>query len=124
MTNCHIWFKHHAMLNTRPLFIVTCWEIWRNKNGKFFQQVKKDTWASVNSIFSYHSSIIQVLSHTDKHHIHRQVRWYPPKDGYIKVNMDGSSFGNPCFGGLLRNHYGVWIQGSCGGASNFFAELS
>lgn len=46
-----------------------------------FQQVKKDTWASANSIFSYHSSMIQVLGHADKHPIHRQVRWYPPKDG-------------------------------------------
>jgi len=53
----------------------------------------------------------------------------PPADAYIKVNVDGSSFGNPKnagFGGLLRNHYGGWTQGfygSRGRASNWFVEL-
>jgi len=53
-----------------------------------------------------------------------------PEDGYIKVNVDDSSFGNlgnAGFSGLLRNHYEGWIQGfsgSCGRASNLFVELS
>ena len=50
-------------------------------------------------------------------------------EGYIKINVDGSSFGNPdnaSFRGLLRNDMGIWIQGfsgSCGRACNLLAEL-
>lgn len=59
----------------------------------------------------------------------RQVRWYPPTYGYIKVNVYGSSFGNLSnagFSGLLRYVNGIWIHSfscSCGRASNLFAEL-
>jgi hypothetical protein len=92
--------------------------------------VKKDHWASVNSIFSYHSSMVVALGSANKHCVVRHVCWYPPPEGYIKVNVDGSSFGNPGnagFGGLLRNDNGAWIHGfsgSCGIASNLLAELS
>jgi len=63
-------------------------------------------------------------------HIHRHVCWYPPTNGYIEVNMDGSSLGNPDnigYSSLCINHYGGWIQGfssSHGRASNLFAEIS
>jgi len=46
--------------------------------------------------------------HVDRH-VFRHVRWHPPTDGYIKVKVDGSSFGNPSnteFGGLLRDLMG------------------
>jgi len=58
-----------------------------------------------------------------------QVRWNPP-EGYIKVNVDGSSFGNPSnagFEGLLKKDRGIWIHGfygSCARASNLLAKLS
>ena len=42
-------------------------------------------------------------------HIHRHVCWYPPTNGYIEVNMDGSSLGNPDnigYSSLRINHYG------------------
>ncbi|PNX58144.1 ribonuclease H [Trifolium pratense] len=47
----------------------------------------------------------------------------------LKLNMDGSSFGNPGragFGGLIRNDIGEWMHGfssSCGRASNLLVEL-
>jgi len=74
--------------------------------------------------------MVVALDSTSKHRVVRHVRWYPLLEGYIKVNVDGSSFGNPgnaSFGGLLRNNSGVWIHGfsrSCGRASNLLAELS
>jgi ribonuclease HI len=111
-------------------FIVACFEIWRNRNEHIFQNVQKDTWNSVNNIISYHASMVHALGTTSKHHVVRQVRWNLPPEGYIKINVDGSSFGNPGnagFGGLLRNDMGIWIQGfsgSCGRASNLLAELS
>lgn len=64
--------------------------------------MKKDTLASLNTILSYHSSMVHALNLTNKHHVACQVRWNLPK-GYIKVIVDDSSFGNhdnPGFGGL------------------------
>ncbi|MCI11085.1 ribonuclease H protein [Trifolium medium] len=74
--------------------------------------------------------MVQTLRPTNKHHVIRQVRWHPPPEGFIKMNVDESSIGNPGnagFRGLLRNDRGNWIHGfsgSCGRASNLLTELS
>ena len=74
--------------------------------------------------------MVHALGPTNKRHVTRQVRWNPPPEDFIKINVDGSSFGNPGnagFGGLLRNNRGNWIHGfsgSCGRATNLLAELS
>lgn len=57
------------------------------------------------------------------------VKWEPPPLNVIKINIDGSSFGNPDssgFGGLLRDALGNWLLrylGSCGFSTNTTAEL-
>jgi hypothetical protein len=54
--------------------------------------------------------MVYALGCSDYRPVLREVRWYPPIDGYIKVNVDGSSFGNSCnasFGGLLRYVNGI-----------------
>lgn len=38
--------------------------------------------------------MVQVFGTTNKHHTIRHVHWDPP-EGIIKVNVGGSSFGNP-----------------------------
>lgn len=59
----------------------------------------------------------------------REVGWYPPSNDTIKVNVDGSSLGNPGragYGRLLKNRLGEWIcgfSGSCGFADNLTAEV-
>ncbi|RZC28536.1 hypothetical protein D0Y65_000490 [Glycine soja] len=43
----------------------------------------------------------------------RVIRWFPPPNNYIKINTDGSSFGNSGlsgYGGILRNEHGHWIR--------------
>ena len=97
MQNCQIWFKHHATSEARTLFIVTCFEIWQNINEDIFQNMNKDTWAFVNIIILYHYSMVHMLGPTNKHHVTRQVRLNPLPEGYIRVNVDKSSFGNPAF---------------------------
>ena len=63
---------------------------------------------------------------TNKHH----DCLHPPPEGFIIVNVDGSSFGNignTSFGGLLRNDRGNWthwFSRYCGKASNLWVELS
>jgi len=52
MQDCQLWFKHHATMEAGTKFIVTCFEIWRNRNEQIFQNVQKDTWNYVNNIIS------------------------------------------------------------------------
>nr|POF16994.1 putative ribonuclease h protein [Quercus suber] len=57
------------------------------------------------------------------------VQRFKPKAGWMKLNTDGSSLGNPSMvggGGLIRNEEGRWVVGfACkiGITSSFFVEL-
>lgn len=57
------------------------------------------------------------------------VSWQQPNKGFIKLNVNESSFGNPrCtnFGGLIRNNNGSWLVGLFGYVgveSNFLLKL-
>ncbi|KAD6119673.1 hypothetical protein E3N88_10944 [Mikania micrantha] len=45
------------------------------------------------------------------------VHWAPPNSGWLKLNTDGSSLGNPgpsSYGGLIRNDHGDWVCGYMG----------
>jgi len=56
--------------------------------------------------------MVHALGCTNKHHVILHVRRHFPSKGFIKFNMDGSSFGNPCnadFEGLSKNVGGNWI---------------
>lgn len=59
----------------------------------------------------------------------RLVRWMWPQTENVKLNVDGTSRGNPGkagFGGLLRGDDGRWIfgfKGSMGVADNLLPEL-
>ncbi|KAF7814031.1 cytochrome P450 71A1-like [Senna tora] len=60
----------------------------------------------------------------------RCVSWSKPKQGMIKLNTDGSSFGNPGmagYGGIFRNEDGGWLcgySGFIGIRTSMFAELT
>jgi len=95
MQDCQLWFKHHATMEASTKFIVTCYEIWRNRNEQIFQNMQADTWNSINIIVFYHASMVYTLCTTSKHHVAHQVRWNLPPEDYIKINVDDSSFGNP-----------------------------
>ncbi|KAL5097866.1 hypothetical protein RYX36_002193 [Vicia faba] len=48
------------------------------------------------------------------------VRWSPPFEHQVALNIDGSSYGNPGragYGGLIRDHNGSWIIGFSGPVS-------
>ena len=58
-----------------------------------------------------------------------QIGWKYPADGWIKLNVDGCSKGNPGLagaGGVIRDHIGTWIGGfarNIGVCSSMTAEL-
>lgn len=59
----------------------------------------------------------------------KSIRWENPCNGWIKINTDGSSLGNPGMaggGGLIKDENGDWVVGfarKIGTASRFMAEL-
>ncbi|KAK9112949.1 hypothetical protein Scep_020468 [Stephania cephalantha] len=59
----------------------------------------------------------------------RWVRWDFPNTGWVKLNVDGASKGNPgpaSFGGVMRDEHGCWLfgyMGHIGTASSTVAEL-
>jgi len=60
------------------------------------------------------TDLTYVNIHSFKHHINRHmVKWTPPQDGCIKLNIDGSygASGDIGYGGLFRDNKGNWIAG-------------
>nr|POE99931.1 putative ribonuclease h protein [Quercus suber] len=58
----------------------------------------------------------------------RWINWEKPDLNWFKLNIDGSSIGNPgkAGGGIIRNQHGNWVRGfarSIGIASSVVAEL-
>lgn len=57
------------------------------------------------------------------------VGWVKPNSGWVKLNTDGASKGNPCpagAGGIFRDEAGNWLGGfmnSLGVATSMCAEL-
>ena len=88
-----------------------------------------DSYQLLWSIFHLCDSI--TADHTSKTRVPniRMVCWSKPSEGVMKLNVDGSSLGNPGragFGGLLRGEDGVWVIGFTrflGLLDNLHAEL-
>ncbi|KAA3466117.1 Non-LTR retroelement reverse transcriptase [Gossypium australe] len=83
----------------QPIFSIICWLLWKNRNH----------------FVSYGQRVIQLpvpicLSHPMVTNYH----WSPPKDGWIKLNMDGavpSNNANASIGGVLRDSNVMWLCG-------------
>ena len=62
-------------------------------------------------------------------HVIRRVRWEKPDTGWVKLNSDGLSRGNPSVagsGGLIRNEKREWICGfarKIGITTSFVAKM-
>ena len=61
--------------------------------------------------------------------IEKHIRWERPNQGWMKLNTDGSSLGNPEFaggGGVVRDEHGNWIVGfsrKIGRTTSYVVEL-
>ncbi|RHN64537.1 hypothetical protein MtrunA17_Chr4g0070151 [Medicago truncatula] len=56
--------------------------------------------------------MVHALGCANTNHVILRVLRHPSLEGFIKFNMDGSSFGNPCnvgFEGISKNVGGNWI---------------
>ncbi|KAG7548857.1 hypothetical protein ISN44_As12g040050 [Arabidopsis suecica] len=59
--------------------------------------------------------------------VERLIAWTPPREGWLKLNTDGESKGNPGLasaGGVLRDAEGRWCGGFCGKPWDLFSPVS
>jgi ribonuclease HI len=123
------WVKLNAVTDHGPLFLICCWMIWKSRNEESFKNISRALWNTLSQITTLLHSTKKAFGGSNKISTPRLVSWHPPPENVIKINVDGSSIGNPGpsgFGGLLRNTFGGWITGfarSCGFTSNINAEL-
>ncbi|XP_028785542.1 uncharacterized protein LOC114741444 [Neltuma alba] len=98
------------------IFGVACWSLWKRRNLRVFEQRTEE--ANPWQIWSFAMEVIKARE-ADKEVRGCRVdanenRWSVPERGWVKVNSDGSSRGDPgpagC-GGVLRDHEGEWIVG-------------
>ena len=129
-----VWLTKNAKA-THPLhwdttFLLAIWILWQRRNLVLFQNkpVSQNT----------HVEIIQrarefiycgINAVTDHRRVLKAIRWERPNGGWIKLNTDGSSSGNPgpvgC-GGIIRDENGVSVCGfskKIGTTTSFVAEL-
>lgn len=123
------WIYKNADIEHGITFIVACWMIWKAINAAVFTDKNWEDWHTVNQIHVQSETIRCTLQSSASNRTQKEVIWSPPPENFIKLNVDGSSFGNPGrsgYGGFLRDVYGQWIcgfSGSCGFTTNLNAEL-
>ncbi|KAK9983154.1 hypothetical protein SO802_032679 [Lithocarpus litseifolius] len=112
------------------LFPQALWIIWLQRNKAIFQERKVDSGLSALCIKRSAEFYALVPNSPNKpSRIHVQVKWSKPQIGWVKLNTDGSVFGDPMKaggGGIIRNSEGDWVAGfvkKFGNVSSSTAEL-
>ena len=122
-----LWLHHLTSSVNCPFYCATLWWIWRARNDEVLGQkiisrdvILRNIWFEAN-----------LLIPTPQNHVPAAwlIWWQWPNEVVFKLNVDGSSFGNPGkagFWGLDRGADGCWIFGFCdsvGFADNLLPEL-
>jgi hypothetical protein len=129
VSSCYDSFTHCASEKNGQLFLISCWYIWKARNEELFSDTSWEDWKVLNLINTHHDATIRSFGSVHNHREARLVSWKPPSGAAVKLNVDGSSLGNPGrsgFGGLIRDTNGNWLlgfSGSCGITTNINAEL-
>ena len=91
-------------------FLFAVWLIWKRRNHTIFRSLGPNPQLAkeiVQRAFEY--SFCAVPAKEPVVRIVRAIRWSKPVAGWLKLNTDGSSLGNPGLargGGLIRNEEG------------------
>jgi hypothetical protein len=96
------------------IFAITIWWIWCFRNNHIIGNKQRKTQNVIHFIDIMRTDLTSVNIHSSEHHINRHmVKWTPPLDGCVKLNIDGScgSSGDIGYGGLLRDNKRNWIAG-------------
>ncbi|MCH80050.1 ribonuclease H protein [Trifolium medium] len=132
MLNHRQWCRQVDMSHGSIIFIVM-WMVWCARNEFIFNNIKatvNDTVAKVLSMVSFCAAAFDThLLESNRIVQHRLVAWACPNEGTVCLNVDGSMLGSiqtAGFGGLIRNHFGTFLKGFYGVASQpsvLYAEI-
>ncbi|CAL1358711.1 unnamed protein product [Linum trigynum] len=122
------------------LFSIATWLLWKNRNDMRFKGLsstltppslahsilaKTKLWSEAWSA----PSLLPSRRATPVNRVMADIAWSSPVEGWVKLNIDGASNGNPGMagvGGVLRDSMGHWIVGfmaKIGEATAALAEL-
>ncbi|XP_061354128.1 uncharacterized protein LOC133298795 [Gastrolobium bilobum] len=115
-------------------FLVTCWKIWSWRNMMNHGEEVPMVGSKVEIIKKFISEMDSAITNQKSSNqgpliSNVLVSWTFPEVGFVKVNTDGASCGNPgvaTCGGVIRNSQGIWLNGfayKLGFCSSFKAEL-
>ncbi|KAJ1379834.1 Reverse transcriptase zinc-binding domain [Sesbania bispinosa] len=112
-------FVHQSGVSYSLLFGITCWLIWRYRNDVIFQDFNWDPIQVANHIWTSARDFLlamgcQLPAVSSRQCISKDVGWEPPKDGWVKWDLDGSvrlQGVSATSGCVLRNSLGRWITG-------------
>ncbi|XP_019266683.1 PREDICTED: uncharacterized protein LOC109244105 [Nicotiana attenuata] len=134
---------HSMVLQCLPSLI--CWEIWKNRCSARFEDIHMSRWHIIQQVSNCLSLMLNcqfpslTLPHVwlekcrtiekIQHSIHSQAVWWKKPDrGWVKLNVDGCSKGNPGSaggGGIIRDQLGDMVKAFAefyGHCSNNMAE--
>ncbi|XP_074299645.1 uncharacterized protein LOC141630789 [Silene latifolia] len=117
-------------------FAITCWWIWRWRNNVVFGREGENPIDPHTFLYQQFASTKQAL---DRHNLftpiprgattEKFIRWLPPPHGWVMLNTDAGSKGNPGLaggGGIFRDETGNFITAyffSCGVCTSMKAEI-
>lgn len=110
-------------------FAITCWILWKARNAEIFTDKAWDHWFIINQINTLSQVVTDCFTGSIKQHLPKEIISHTPPSNCYKLNVDGSSLGNPGrsgFGGIIRNWQGEWctgFSGFCRFTDNLNAEL-
>ncbi|GLT97931.1 hypothetical protein SLE2022_154720 [Rubroshorea leprosula] len=129
--NCtsKLWVTH-PRIPWATYFCYLVWNLWHDRNNLCFhnysnlQEIASKSIGLTAEFCSSNPHLRRITSCT-----YLPIRWLPPREGWFKLNTDGSSnFTQTCSGagGIIRNHEGTWVMGfaqNLGYGTNNDAEL-
>ncbi len=113
--NCSIACAYDGFLPWNYVFSFGIWNLWLRRNIFVFNScsVIPDPVANTIAFASELFCLMGKGSHV-KLRVPTPIKWKPPDLGWVKLNTDGASLGNPGIaggGGLIRDSNGGWVGG-------------
>ncbi|CAL1373186.1 unnamed protein product [Linum trigynum] len=140
------WFRDNILkedvtdsgMNWNSFFSIAVWLIWKNRCTGCFQGLHK-AMSAPSLAFSIHqrallwhkawqAPTVNFGRHGSKpERVEKQIQWSFPRNGWVKLNVDGASVGNPGLagaGGIIRDEHGKWVRGFVAKVSEASATLA